>query len=116
MADRIYVNESQTVRFEMWDRRISPEKPDREETPNHEAWLVGAQISEIIAIVKKPDKTEEVFTLTGGGVMPTGRPGEWKIRFMTDGGKGDYLVDVEGITVDNYHPVSLVTITAKLRK
>jgi hypothetical protein len=111
-----YVNETQTVRWEMWDRRISPEKPDREESPNDPAWLSGAQVSEIIVTVTYPDKTQEVFTLTDGDVEPTDRPGEWRFRILLDKGKGKYLIDIEGRTSDDYRPVDLVLITAEARK
>jgi len=113
MTDLLYTDETITVYFEMWDGELSETKP---ESRPDDAWLAEEDVAEITLTVSKPGGAEaEVQTLTGDEIEPSGRAGEWRARFDTDAGPGKYSADFRGVTVDDYHAVSVVSVKAKSR-
>ncbi len=113
MADKLYTDETITVTFEMWDGSLSQTKP---EYRPHSAWLTAAAISQITLTISKPTPTvDQVKTLAGGGITASGRAGEWKATFDTDGGVGRYWIDWRATTTAGYSAVSVSSVTAKRR-
>lgn len=110
MADILYTGETVTTYFELWDGEVSPTKPTAR--PD-DAWITDP--SEITLTIKKPDGTDEEFTLTGDEVEPTDRDGEYRARFETDGGAGTYVAVWEAETADGYMAVSTAKTKAKAR-
>ncbi len=113
MADKIYTDETISTAFEMWDGTISQTKP---EYRPHSAWLLPANVSTITLTISKPaPAVDEVLTLAGGGVVYSGRPGEWRAVFNTNAGAGKYWIDWRGVTTTGYASVTVSSVTAKAR-
>ena len=113
MADRLYTDETVVVYFEAWDGEVSTTKPT---TRPHAAWLDDGDVAEITLTVKKPGETaDEVLTLTDDEVEPSGRAGEWRAYYNTDGGAGYYHADFRLATVDDKYAVSVTTVRARNR-
>ncbi len=109
----MYVDETVSTSFEMWNGAISETKP---EYRPHSAWLLPANISTITLTISKPaPAVDEVKTLAGGGVIYSGSPGKWVATFNTDGGAGRYWIDWRGVTTDGHSSVTVEKVTAKAR-
>jgi hypothetical protein len=111
MAQTLYEHSTIVLFFDMWDNRISEEKPAYRP---HEAWLSSSQVASIQLTIKKHGTApDEVKTLAGGGVTPSGKAGQWKATFNIDGGPGAYAAIFKGTTSEGYVGVQVTKIRAK---
>lgn len=111
MADTLYVDSTILLYHEVWDKSLSEEKPAYRP---HDAWLVPADVAEITLTIRKPgDTPDEVKTLSGGGIIYTGKVGRWQSDFDFDGGPGTYAAIFVVESTEGKTEVEVTRIRAK---
>jgi hypothetical protein len=110
VADTLYTDATQFVYFEMWNKKISPEKP---EWRPHSAWFTDEDMDEITLTIRKPgDTPDEVQTLSDGDIVAT-EEGKWEAEFNFDGGAGPYAAIFKATTNGGKTGVKVTKFRAK---
>jgi hypothetical protein len=106
----IYEGSTILLYFEMWDKRISEEKPTYRP---HRAWLSEADVDEITLTIRKPGDAEDEVQTLSDGITYSGKVGRWQAHFDIDDGAGRYAAIFVGLTDDGYTGVEVTRIRAK---
>jgi hypothetical protein len=111
VADTLYTDATVLLLFDFWDTRVQKEKPSYRP---HDAWFSSGDVSTIELTIRKPGTAvDEVKTLAGGGIAPSGKLGQWKAHFHIDGGAGTYTPIFKATTNEGYRGVQVTKIRAK---